>query len=90
MADFSTIKAIRASVADAHGLLDDYRAAYRACKRIQARVALYQAGTNTVFNATANATYDSAQRAELVAMLAQVNALVTNWETNHLSAVTET
>jgi hypothetical protein len=87
MADFTpTIQTIQ-SVNKAAGLLNAVRSVYGQAKAVQELMALYQAGTDTAFNAAVNAMFNSAQRTELADMLTDTNALVSNWETDHRSAL---
>jgi hypothetical protein len=88
MADFSTIKTKRNSIDNAYRLLDNIRATYANAKQAQTLLNLYTANTDPTFNAAINALFTSAHRTELAAMLAQINALVADWETNHASAIT--
>lgn len=87
MADFSTVQVKINAVNDAAGLQDTVRSVYQAGKRLQGLIARYQAGTDAPFVAAVNALYTQAQRAELSQMLTALNALVTDWETNHSGAL---
>jgi hypothetical protein len=83
MANFDTAAATLQSVSQATGLLGGIRALYSQAKQMQTLLALYSAGTDAKFTTAVNTIYIAAERAELSAMLTQVNALVTDWETNH-------
>lgn len=87
MANFDQANQRREAVKGANNLLDLIRNLYESGRQIQALLALYQAGSDPTFNAAINALYTTAERAELAAMLAQVNTLVTDWQTNHAGAV---
>ena len=89
MADFSAIKTKRSSINNAYRLLDYVRGTYNAAKQAQTLLQLFQAGTDPTFNTAVNALFTAAQRTELAAMLTQINALVSDWETNHASAIQE-
>lgn len=75
------------SARDATNLPQLYRALYNEAKLIQAALARYQAGTDTVFVAAVNALLTSAERQELSTMAQQINTLVADWEANHQSAI---
>ena len=83
MAFDDTTKSTIYSVALALGVWDEIRSVYQRAKSAQARLQLYQAGTDLKLNAAINTIFTSAERTELGQMLAQINSLVTNWETNH-------
>jgi hypothetical protein len=87
MADFTDADQKLQSVNQAANLLNALRGVHVQAKTVQAHMALYQAGTNPTFNATINAAFGSAQRAELADMLADINTLVSDWEVNHRSAL---
>lgn len=87
MANFDNSATKRESVHAANNLLSNIRNMYLIGKDIQALLNRYQAGTDPVFNAAVNALYTASERTELGAMLAQVNALVSDFETNHAGAI---
>lgn len=64
-----------------------YRALYETAKQIQAAQSRYNAGADTVFVGTMKSVMTVEELAELGAMLAPINALVTDWDTNHADAV---
>lgn len=68
-------------------LIYDLRAIYQQCKLVHSRLALYQSGSDPVFNAAINAIFSAQERAELAAMLSEINALMADWETNHRAAI---
>lgn len=84
---FETYDAKSLSIRQANILLNDVRELYRRGKDVQAKLALYLAATDPAFNASVNALFTSAERSDLNTMLTQINALVTNWETNHRDAL---
>lgn len=75
------------SVRNAEQLLPTVYATYQLAKTAQGMLQLYQAGTDQVFNAAVNAMLTVAERQELGQMLAQINALVADWEANHPAAI---
>lgn len=78
------IKAIE-SVARALGTL---RTVHAFAHDLRDMVALYQAGTDPVFNAAFNAVFTAQDRAELSTMINQLTSLViTDWETTHAGAL---
>jgi hypothetical protein len=88
MSNFDAASAAKQeSVKQANNLLDHIRHLYASGKSIQAQLALYQAGTDTAFNAAVNALFTAGERTELSAMLSQVNTLVSSWETSHRAAI---
>lgn len=87
MANFDGSQAKRESVKLANNLHDHLRSHYESGVQIQTALALYQAGTDPVFNATIGALYSAAERAELAVMLNQVNDLVSDWSANHAGAI---
>lgn len=64
-----------------------FRAMFEQGKVIQGALTLYQSGSDPVFNNAVNALLRPEERAELNVMAQQVNALVTDWQTNHADAV---
>lgn len=87
MANFDTSAAKLAAVRDAIGLLPYIQSIYASSKHVQALLAAYQAQTDPVFVAAINALHTPAERQELGQMLAQISALVTDWEANHRGAL---
>lgn len=75
------------SARDATNLLQLFRGLYAQAKIIQAALALYQSNTDPVFNNAVNALFSANERNELGTMANQINALVTDWETNHSTAL---
>jgi hypothetical protein len=87
VANFDTHQEKANAARKAFNVLALVRSVYESGKQVQLALALYQAGTDPVFNAAVNALFTSAERTELGQMLAQINALVTDWETNHRGAL---
>lgn len=87
MANFDTYQAKSDAARKAFNLLAIIRNIYESGKQVQGALALYQAGTDAAFNAAVNAIFTTAERTELGQMLAQINALVTDWENNHAGAI---
>lgn len=82
----------RAKIESAHTatrLLQIIYSAYQQAKSAQALLNLYLAGTDPVFNAAVNAMLTAAERSELGQMLVQLNALCTDWETNHPTVIAQ-
>ncbi len=84
---FETTFITLASVQSAHQLLSDLRSIYHDCKLMQAKLALYQAATDAAFNASINTIFSADERAELGAMLTDIDTLVTHWEADHRPAL---
>jgi len=84
---FSDYGTKSSSVLSGAQILTNVRSLYREANILAAKLALYQSATDPAFNAAVNATYTVAERAELAAMLTEVTALVTDWETNHPQAI---
>ena len=80
---FTTTDQKISSVNQAASLIHDLRTLYTQAKAIQTKLALYTAATDTTFNTAINAIFTSTDRTELGQMLAQIDALATDWETNH-------
>lgn len=87
MANFDTADDRHNAVHMANSLLPQVRGLYVQAKQVQAALALYQAGSTPAFNAAVNALFSASERTELGQMLSQINALVTDWETNHIGAI---
>lgn len=87
MANFDTSGPKRASVREAANLLSLIQATYAEMKIVQASLAKYQANSDPAFNAAINALFSASERSELGQMLAGINILVTDWETNHAGAL---
>lgn len=75
------------SIQKATTVLADIRSIYTDAKRMQEKLALYNAATDLTFNAMIDALFSVAERTELGNMLAEVNALVLDWEANHRAAL---
>jgi hypothetical protein len=82
-----TTRATIQSVALGLGIWDEIRSVYQRAKSAQARLNLYQAGTDPKFNATVNNIFTAGERAELAQMLTQINNLVNDWELNHVDVI---
>jgi hypothetical protein len=83
MPDYATIQAKLNSIKKATALLGELRGIYDQCLKMQAALALYTAGTDAVFNAAVDDIYTIAEKQELNQMLTEVDALVSDWQTNH-------
>jgi hypothetical protein len=84
---FETYSTKLAGIHRAITLLHEVRQMYTIGKDVQAVLALYIAGTDPALNAAINALFSAGERAELNTMLTQINALVSDWETNHAAAI---
>ena len=84
---FETYEAKSASTRAANVLLNDVRELYRRGKDVQAKLALYQAGTDPAFNSAIQALFVVAERQDLNNMLNEINTLVTHWEADHRAAL---
>lgn len=87
MTNFDGSMTKRNAVQRANNVLANVQAVYQSMLIVQASMALYTAGTDTVFNAAVNALFSTGERTELGQMLAGINTLVTDWETNHMGAL---
>lgn len=87
MANFDGYQAKSDASRKAFNLLPLIRGIYESGRQVQAALALYQANTDPAFNAAVNAIFNASERAELGQMLAQINALVIDWEANHALAI---
>lgn len=81
MADFTTLFSKVKNLRDAENLLAIFRIMYSDAKVVQGLLARYQ--TDAVFKAAVDYVYAADQRAELAAMIGQVNSLLADWEANH-------
>jgi hypothetical protein len=81
---FDTARARIEAVAKAGGTLDQIQSIYRTAKALQAKLALYQAGTDVTFNAAFNAVFDVVgDRNAIADMIGDLNALIADWESTH-------
>ena len=87
MPNFDNADAESQAARDANNLLAHVRGLYQSCKAAQDLLARYQGGQDATFTASVNALFNASERAEFVAMSAQINALVSDWETNHRAAL---
>lgn len=87
MANFDNSAVKRAAVQKAGGVLPNIQAIYQSMKIVQERMALYTAGTDAAFNAAVNALHTAGERTELGQMLAGIDTLVADWESNHMGAL---
>lgn len=75
------------SFTDASNMPRLYRGVYDQCNLILAQHARYTAQSDPHFNAAIGALFTAEEWAELNVMKAQIQALVTEWDTNHGDAV---
>jgi len=88
MANFdATARAKITSVHTASRLIQIIYSVYVQAKNAQALLNLYNSGTDTSFNAAVNAMLLPAERTEIGQVLTQINALVTDLETNHAALI---
>jgi hypothetical protein len=64
-------------------LVQNVRGLYGEAKSFQAKVALYQSGTDPAFNAAANAVLPVADRARLATLATTLAPLIAELETNY-------
>jgi DNA invertase Pin-like site-specific DNA recombinase len=83
MPDYSNTQDKLNSIHRALELIDVLVGTYNQVKAVQSSLLLYQAGTDQVFNDAIDASFTLQERQELNQMLSQLDALATDWETNH-------
>lgn len=83
MPNYTIVQQRLSSYSEAAALLARLRQIYDQCNEVAAAVELYQAATSPDFNAAINAIFVPAERAELAAMLTDVQQLVSLWDANH-------
>ncbi len=83
MPDYSSTLEERNSIRRALELVDALKGTYNQVKAVQSSLLLYQAGTDQTFNDAIDASFTLAERQELNQMLSQLDALASDWETNH-------
>lgn len=71
------------AVGRAGNVLGLLRTIYAHMDELSSMLATYQASTDPALNAALNAVYSSAERAELAAMIGQLNTLKADWEAAH-------
>jgi hypothetical protein len=81
MADFSSVTSIRDAILGANQIVNTFQVIYAQCLAVQSILARYQ--SDPAFKAEADHLFTPAQIAELGQMIAQVNALQSDWATNH-------
>jgi ABC-type transport system substrate-binding protein len=87
MGNFDQAAARLQSFYDAQNVPRMYRGIYDQSKVLITFMTRYQVANDPPFNAAIDALFTSAERNELGAMLAAVQALINDWETNHPAAV---
>lgn len=80
MPDYTAVNDRFDSIRDAKYLQDRLQNAYEACQVVKGAVELYQAGTDTDFNAAIDAIFTAAERQELGQMLGNINTMLDAWE----------
>lgn len=80
-------KALIQSFYSAANFLDTLRTTYQQAKAAQAKIALYQSGTDPQFNAAVNAIIPAADRARIAQMRVQIDALIVSWESDYLDII---
>jgi len=88
MANFdSAARAKIESVHTASRLIQVIYSVYTQAKSAQALLNLYTSATDPAFNAAVNAMLLPAERTEIGQVLTQINALVTDLESNHAALI---
>ena len=82
MAFDTAVNRIRA-VERAGRALGMFKTIYFQANDLRSALALYQDGTDPVFNAAFNTLFTNAERAELALMIGQLDTLLTDWAANH-------
>ncbi|MCC6458059.1 MAG: hypothetical protein IT328_24100 [Caldilineaceae bacterium] len=83
MPNYTVVQQKMTSYGNAAALLPKLQAIYQQCQEVDDAITLYMSGTNADFNAAINAIFTPAERAELAAMLENVQLLVTTWQAQH-------
>lgn len=83
MPNYAPINATMDSMGRAASVLPQLQQIYQQSQAVQGLITLYQAGTDPTFNNAVNTIFTPAERAQLSAMLTQLNTLVNNWTANH-------
>ena len=81
MADFRNLQTKIKNLDDAENLLTVFRIMYKDAKVVSNLLARYQA--DQAFKAAVDFVFAQDQRAELAGMIAAVNTLLSDWESNH-------
>ena len=80
---FDTAQTKIRAVSRAGNVLGLLRTVYAHANELTQALTTYQAGTDPTLNAAFNALFTPAERIELAAMIAQLQALKADWEANH-------
>ena len=80
---FETAQTKIRAVGRAGNVLGLLRTIYAHTSELSDMLATYQAGTDPALNAALNAVYTVGERAELAAMIGQLNTLKADWEGAH-------
>lgn len=83
MANFTAVRTKLNSYSRAAALLGQLQDIHQQAKDVQSSVNDYQAGADPDFVAAINAVFTAGERAQLAAMLGNLNTLVTAWTANH-------
>lgn len=83
MPNYDVVNARMSSYGRAAQVLPQLQQIYLQCQQVATSITLYQAGSNTDFNTAINAIFTPAERAELAAMLENVQLLSQTWATQH-------
>lgn len=76
-------KALIQSFNQAANFLDDLRNSYSATKQARDKIVLYQAATNSQFNAAVNAIIPAPDRVRIAALKTFYDTLILEMETNY-------
>ena len=85
MADFRNLQTKIKNLDDAENLLAVFRIMYQDAKVVSSLLARYQA--DPAFKTAVDFVFAQDQRAELAGMIAAVNTLLSDWESNHPSVL---
>ena len=80
---FDTAQTKIRAVGRAGNVLGLLRTVYAHADELTQALTTYQAGTDPTLNAAFNALFTPAERTELAVMIAQMQTLKADWETNH-------
>ena len=83
MPNYTVVRQRMSSYGEAASLLPRLRQIYDQCQEVAEAITLYQSGTDADFNAAIQSIFTATERAELAAMLTNVQTLVNTWTAQH-------
>jgi hypothetical protein len=83
MPDYSSARQEIENRRQAEELLKQIRRIFDVARSVSVKFNRYLDGTDPDFNAVMDASYSSAERAELNQMLTPLTTMIEDWETNH-------